>query len=73
MAKRNKQPEKSIGINISVDEYEVDDNEGGLRFKHKLSPSVPLDGMEERVEEMAQKLKKLKKNDIFSGIFDNFE
>lgn len=41
----------------------------GIDFHDKFSPSVSLEGMEERLEEKVQKVRKIRKNNIFSGSF----
>ena len=41
----------------------------GFEFRQDFSPSESLDGMQERMEERLKKVRKLKKNNIFTNPF----
>lgn len=41
----------------------------GFEFKKDFSPSEPLDGMQERMDERIKKVRKIKKNNIFVNPF----
>ena len=45
----------------------------GFEFKESFSPSESLDGMQERMEERLKKVRKLKKNNIFTNPFTSSE
>lgn len=45
----------------------------GFEFKEVFSPSVSTDGMMERMEERIKKVRKMKKNNIFTGQFHAYK
>ena len=45
----------------------------GLEYKEIFSPSVPLDGMEDRMDDRIKKVRNIKKNNIFTGQFHAYK